>query len=233
MPVIAIPIPLSPAITLTLVTAGAAVSVISETLKVPLTPGQTAQQLHVATNREAIIDAVQSMLMQGHPSTLPEGVTNMSFQALNQQGIDCDSMIAHFSGIVNTFEDLRKVINNNRMFIATQTLDKGKLLAKGDTGIKTDVDSIVSTYYKKTPKKVATIYSLPISGTLLLAGVKVNRMFTNLGTGILTFINEVGEVAEAIVVNPGSSAKIPAGWTRILVTNLSSTNLGKFSVFMK
>ena len=233
MPVIAIPIPLSPAITLTLVTAGAAVSVISETLKVPLTPGQTAQQLHVATNREAIIDAVQSMLMQGHPSTLPDGVTNLSFQALNQQGIDCDSMIAHFSGIVNTFEDLRKVINNNRMFIATQTLDKGKLLAKGDTGIKTDVDSIVSTYYKKGTPKVAVVNTISAAGSLELAGVKVNRMFTNLGKGILSISNEVGAIAEAIMVNPGSSAKIPAGWTRILVTNLSSTNLGKFSVFMK
>ncbi len=233
MPVIAIPIPLTPALTTTVEAALAAVSVISNTLKIPLTPAETAQMLPVSTNREAIIDAVQTKLMQGHPTTLPTGVTNVSFQASNQQGADCDTLISLTSGILNTLLDLKKVVNNNRMFITTQTLDNGKVLAKGDTGIKTDVNYIVSTYYKKTPKKVAATYSLPISGTLLLGGVKINRMFTNLGTGILSFINEVGEIAEAIVVNPGSSAKIPLGWTRILVTNLSTTNLGKFSVFMK
>ena len=233
MPVIAIPIPLTPALTTTIVTAVAAVSVITNTLKIPLTPAETAMQLPVSTNREAIIDAVQTRLMQGHPTTLPTGVTNVSFQALNQEGTDCDTLISLTSGILNILLDLRKVVNNNRMCYVNQTLDIGKVLAKGDTGIKTDVNYLQSTYYKKAPKKVAVTFSLPISSDLLLAGVKVNRMFTNLGTGILTFINEIGEVAEAIVVNPGSSAKIPTGWTRILVTNLSTTNVGKFSVFMK
>ena len=233
MPVITIPIPLTPALTTTIVTAVAAVSVITNTLKIPLTPAETAQMLPVSTNREAIIDAVQTRLMQGHPSTLPKDVTNVSFQTLNQEGTDCDTLISLTSGILNTLLDFRKVVNNNRMFITTQTLDNGKVLAKGDTGIKTDVNSIVSTYYKKGTPKVAVVNTISAGGSLELAGVKGDRMLTNLGKGILSITNEVGEIAEAILVNPDSAEKLPISWKRILVTNLSATAEGKFSVFMK
>jgi len=233
MPVIAIPIPLTPALSTTIVTAVAAVSVITNTLKIPLTPAETAQQLPVSTNREAVIDAIQTRLMQGHPSTLPTGLTNVIFQALNQQGDDCDSLIVLTNGILNTLLDLRKVINNNRMCFVNQTLDAGKLMSKGDTGIKTDVNFIVSTYYKRGTPKVAVVNTLSEGGSLELAGVKGNRMLTNLGKGILSITNEVGEIADAILVNPDSAEKLPTSWKRILVTNLSATNSGKFSVFMK
>ena len=233
MAVIVVPVPLTPAVTETLVTAGAAVHTISDTLKIPLTPQQTTELISVATNREAIIDAVQVKLMQGHPSTLPSGVTNVSFQALNQQGIDTDSLISIYEGVVNTLKDFKKVVNHNRMTIVTQTLDNGKLLAKRDTGIKTDVNAIVNTYYKRAAPKVATVNNLPVSGSLSLSGVIPGKMMINLGTSILSVINEVGEVAEEILINPSSSAKLPNSWKRICVTSLSTTNPGKFSIFMK
>ena len=233
MAVIKILIPLSPAVTETLVTAGTTAHTISDTLKIPLTPQQTTELISVATNREAIIDVVQVKLMQGHPSTLPEGITNLSFQALNQQGIDVDSLISIYEGVVNTLKDYKKVVNHNRMNIVTQTLDNGKLLGKRDTGTKTDVTSIVNTYYKRAAPKEATVNTLPVKGSIMLTGVIPNKMLINLGTSILSVINEVGEVAEAILINPSSSSKLPTSWKRICVTSLSDTNPGKFSVFMK
>ena len=210
-----------------------AAQAIVDLLKISLTPAQIKSLLSVATNREALIKALYSQIMLLFPATMPTGMTPAAFVALTQEENDSITMAALYTGLATIFLDHAAIIKNNRMFISIQTLDNAKLMGKTDTALNTAVKAFVKEFYGRTPPKLGGAYTVPVSGSFELGGIRTGKQFVNTGESILTFLNVNGDVAKTIRVNPGTGALVPARWTSIVITNLSTTGIGTFEVFLK
>ena len=203
-------------------------------VKINLTQTQTKGLLKVGAVKEAQIDAVETRLMIAHPETLPTGLTEILFAAMSQEEKDSDSLEAALLSLAAIVGGHSKIMQNNRMYYANQALDNGRQLAKTVPAIATEVNEISTEFFSKTSSiKVATVFTIAPGAEITVTGVETESMFTNEGTTILKILVANGLLINAITLNPASGVLIPKGWTKIVVTNVSVTNEGQFSLFMQ
>jgi len=223
---------LTPATTATTTTAFGALHVIIDPLKKILTPKETSMIIDVSTNREAEIAVIIAELMVAHPETMPSDLTIAVMNALTQEEADTMNLVAIANGIVKILEDHLKIVKNNRMVWANKSLDNARHEGKSNEEIEAVVKSISSRFFGKTASITESTYNISIGGNIILKGVKTEKYLTNHHTCILKVLNVGGILTETLTVNPGNAVMIPKGWTNIVVTNLSGTEEGVFSVFM-
>ncbi len=233
MPVVNVVNKFTPALVLLLNPIMLSIHTLVDPLKISLSPAQVKKLMKVAANRALLIKAILTSLMEVFPETIPSTTTLADFTAMNQEEIDSQRMGSILLALSSIFFDHAAIIRNNESEIAKQSLDLAKLLSKTEPDIKTATALIITDFFTKAAKKAATAYGIAISGNIVVGGVKTNKYFTNTGTSILKFLKVDGLVIDTITVNPSSSVLIPKGWTNITVTNLSATNTGSFSVFIK
>jgi len=225
---------LSPAMKTAAVTDIASLNTIFDAVKIVLTPVQQATMLKVATVRSAEIVAIKSRLIDAYPSILPSTCTAIALVALMQEETDTASLIAMLMAIVGGLETHLKIVQNNVMYVCSQSYDNAKNLGKTVPAVLVITNEISSQFHGRVnTKKVAVAYDIAPSAIIEIAGVVTDSMFTNVGLTVLTILNENGLFADAITVHPGSGVHIPARWTKITVTNLSATAQGHFCVFMQ
>ena len=224
--------PLTPAITATTTTAFGALHVIIDPLKKILTPKESSMIIDVSTNREAEIAVIVAELMVAHPETIPPDLTIAIMNALTQEEADTMNLVAIANGVVKILDDHLKIVQNNRMVWANKSLDNGRHEGKSNSEIESVVKSISSRFFNRSASITESTYNISISGNIILKGVKTGKYLTNHHTSILKVLNVGGILTDTLTINPGNAVVIPKGWTNVVVTNMSGTEEGIFSVFM-
>jgi len=224
----------TPALKTSLTPIVASVHTLIDPIVTSLSPEQTTEMSKVGTVRSAEITAVFVRVIEIYPELLPEGWTVVKFAAMMQERTDSVSMKETFLGLAAIFEGAEKIIENNLFYVCNGTMDKAKISAKTSKPMDLIVKGISSDFHGKTNvKKVATEFSIAPAGIVTITGVETGKMFTNYGFTILSILVVNGLIAETIISNPGSGFFIPAKWTKIIITNVSATIEGKFSLFMQ
>ncbi len=224
--------PLSPAIATSTTTAFGGIYTIINPLKTILTPKETSMMIDVSTNREAEIAVIIAELMVAHPETIPSTFTMTVMNELTQEEADTNNLIATATAVVKILEDHLKIVKNNRMVWVNKVLDNARHEGKSNAEIEAVVKSISSRFFGKTASITESTYNISIAGNIILKGVKTEKYLTNHHTSILKVLNVSGILTETLTVNPGNAVMIPKGWTNLVVTNLSGTEEGIFSVYM-
>lgn len=206
--------------------------VIVDTLITSITESQESALVTVSTEKEATIKDIA--LMAGHyPELMPEETTVAQLAAWRQEALDCEKLGGEYSVLANILLQRAKISRNNIMNVCTDILDNAKLAGKKNTGIKDKVKEIKDTHYKRGTRKTAVSRTMIASSTMVIGGVQTGKPLVNTGKGILGVLNVDGDIANIMKIHPSSSEKIPKTWTNIVITNLSDTDSGSFSVFMK
>jgi len=224
--------PLSPAIATSTTTAFGGIFTIINPLKTILTPKETNMMIDVSTNREAEIAVIIAELMVAHPETIPSTFTMTGMNELTQEEADTANLVATANSVVKILEDHLKIVKNNRMVWVNKVLDNARHEGKSNAEIETVVKSISSRFFGKSASITESTYNISIAGNIILKGVKTEKYLTNHHTSILKVLNVSGILTETLTVNPGNAVMIPKGWTNVVVTNLSGTEEGIFSVYM-
>ena len=232
MEIIPIITPLSPTLVATATTAVGALHAIIDPIKIKLSPEQMAVIMDVSTVREAEITAVNAEVMVAHPETVPATTTLAAISALTQEETDTINLLELGKGIVSILDNHLKIVKNNRLVYATQALDNAKHDGKTNAAIKVVSDSISSRFFSRSSSKTETTYNISIGGNIILKGVKTGKYLTNQHKSILSVLNVNGILTSTLKVNPGSGVLIPTTWTNLIVTNLSDTDEGIFTIFM-
>ena len=211
----------------------ASIETILDIADVPLTVTQTKAIIRVSTVRSAEIDDTNNLIIEPFPKTVPASVDPLTF-AINLLYINSlktrQSMLVTQAGKMQTLID---VAENNAMVDVNLILNNARLLAKGDKNLKTAMDKITVKYFSKKAKKVATGYLIVKAGVMTISKVVTKKKFTNNKPAILSILQVGTDISLTIIVQPFTSVDIPVGWTNIVVTNLSDTTDGGFTVFVK
>jgi|GEM_PF-1484984 len=231
---ITIATPLSPATVALIESLIAGVHTDIDPIKILLTPAQSKGLYKVAAIRTSEIGAIKTKLMMAHSECIPSSFTMAQFNALIQEGTDSNSLEAMFLALAAICGAHGEIVQNNLMFFALQCLDNARMIGKTNAVIETIVAEITDEFFKKAAasKKYATVYSIGPGASITITGVTTRKMFTNSGNTILSFLKVGALVSETITVNPGSGILVTAGWTKIVVTNVSTLSEGQFSVFV-
>ncbi len=207
---------------------------IIDVLKHVLTPSQIKQVLRVAAKNEAKISAISSKLMRVHAETIPTGLTMAGFDALTQEKTDSNNLEALFLALAGIASSNSKVVQNNRMYYALQCLNIARQLGKTNETIDAIVKELSTEFSSRTKStKVETVFTIANGASVTVSGVQTKKYFVNTGSTVLTFLKLNGLLAQTITVNPGSGIAVPLQWTKIVVTNVSTTADGVFSVFIQ
>ncbi len=232
MEIIPIITPVTPALAATAKTAVVALQTIVVPIKIILSPQQSALMIDVSTVREAEITAINAEVMVAHPETVPETTTLAAIAALTQEENDTENLLAQVNEIETILGDHLKIVKNNRLTYASQGLSNAKHIGKTNAPLQAVSDSISARFFSRSSSKTETTYNIAIRGNIILKGVKTGKYLTNQNKSILSILNVGGNLASTLKVNPGNGVLIPNTWTNIVVTNLSDTEEGIFTVFM-
>ena len=225
---------ITPAIKTSLAPIVTSIHTILDPIVTHLSPEQTAVMAKVGTVRSAEINAVYVRVIEVYPDLLPEGWTITKFAALMQEGTDSGSMKETFLGLAAICDENEKIVENNLLNLCNRTMDNARISAKTSKSMDAIVKGIAAEFHgKKNVKREATEYTIAPAGVVTVSGVETGKMFTNHGFTILSILVVNGLIADTIISNPGSGFFIPVKWTKIIITNVSATIEGKFSVFMQ
>jgi len=231
---VTIPSPLTTANLTTLNTSQAAINTILEAAKVPLTPDQEGALIGVSIKRDSEIDDVNNIFVKNNASLVPKQVNIAIFQQNIATVTTLKQLHAMQLAAADATETIIKAIQHNQILDKRLIISNIEVVAKNDSGAAQQLKDYKEKHnHKKASTSEATEMDIAESGTIKVAKVLTGKPFVNEGTVILTVAKEGGTASEVLKVNPAGSVKIPKGWTIIVVTNLSKTDPGKFSVFLE
>ena len=225
--------PLTPAIATSIGANVTAAHALINPLAIALTGAETKAMLPVSTNRTGETAAIYTNLLIGFPQTLPVGLTLAEFQAMTQEELDTASQMANYITLAGELESHLKIIRNNRFVYMMQVLDNATLLGKNNPTMATAEKAIRAEFFGKKTSTDEVTYTVGIAASVTVAGVKTDKMLTNTGHTIISVLNVNGNVADTLTIHPGSGKIIPIGWSNIVVTNMSATEEGAFSLYKK
>ena len=119
-------------------------------IKIVLTASQAKGLYKVGAVRTSEISVIVAKLMMAHQITIPSSYTMAQFNALTQEGTDCDSLEAMFLALAAIAGAHGNVVQNNRMFWALQCLDNARMLGKTNAEIAEIVEEITTEFFTKT-----------------------------------------------------------------------------------
>ena len=227
--------PLNPLMVTSSETAVTGLHTILDIIKITLTKDQTKGLYKVGAIRMAETDTIYTKLMKAHPETIGSSFTLASFDALTQEGIDCDTLEAMFLALATIVGGHGAIVQSNRRYFSLQCLDNARLMGKTAPAIQTIVDEITTEFFARSSASVKTPtgYTIAPSASITIAGVVTSKYLTNTGTTILSMLKVGGLVSETIMIYPGSGVLVPGAWTKIVVTNVSALTEGSFAVFVQ
>ena len=201
--IIEMPSPFTPAMVTTVKAEIVIIQAVMDLIKVSMTESQTKGLITVSTNKEAIIKAVFTDIMDPYPALMSSGVTVAQFAAMTQEEADTNTLIGLLEPVLTILKQHSGNLKNNRMYITTDTFDNAKLAGKKDPQLNLKVKSLQKTYYSRGQAKPVSEYTMTVSSKLVLGGVKTGTPIVNTGQATFSYIKVNGNVALTITVYPG------------------------------
>jgi len=213
-------------------TNSAAIEAILTLCKIDLTPAQIKGRLTVSVIKSSEIDDVNISLVKNNSKAasvidIPTYEADILYLAeLKQRQA---TMLQQYNEITTLVE----VSQHNLMIKTNAILTNARIVAKTDQGVSDAMDVLDIKYFTHAQASPSVRHTIVPAGIMVLSGTNAAKTFTNTDKTILSILNVGGNIANAIRVNGFISVNLPRLWTNIVVTNLSTTDLGGFELFMK
>lgn len=170
------------------------------------------------------------------PNAIPAGNPIAEFESRIQLNTSLTKIEDFLASVLQSVSDTRLVLCSELLATANIYYSSFQKAAKTDLAMAETLDKISKVYSKKS-HAMPVIQNITAGGVLQVKNVVTGTQLINKGTTVISFKagNElVSKVREpAIVVDPNTSAKIPAGWTSIEITNLSTSVEATVAVRLK
>ena len=207
--------------------------VIFDLAKVPLTSSQIKSMLAVSVVRESEIADINKYIVLGHPGSVPEGVDIPTLQADLAYLENLRKRKVILFTQYKEIDTLVQVQENNVMYKMNLVLNNARVLAAEDKGLADSVKVITDTYFSQNGMHLKpSAMSLPI-GTHITQSAITGKMFTNKSNAVISILVVGGAVTSTLLVNPFSGVLIPDKWVNIVITNLSTTEVAAYDIFLK
>ncbi len=229
---VTIPSPLTAANLTALSASQTAITNILEAAKVPLTPEQEDALISVSIKRESEINDVNTIFIKNNPDLVPKKVSITNYQQNLVTVATLKQIHAAQIDAANQTEKIIKAILHNQILDARLVIANAEVVAKNDSSVDDMVDDYKEKHHSRSATAVATEMDIATDAKVTVANVVTKKAFVNEGSVILTLAKEGGLSTEVVKVNPAGSAIVPKGWTTVVVTNLSKTEPGKFSLYI-
>ena len=200
--------------------------------KIDLTPAQIKSRLTVSVIKSSEIDDVNINLVKNN-SKAASVVDIPSYEADILYLAELKQMQGAMLQQYNEITTLVEVSQHNLMIKTNTILTNARIVAKTDQGVADAMDALDIKYFTHAPASPSVRHTIVPAGIMVLSGINAHKTFTNTDRTILSILDVGGSNANAIRVNGFISIFLPRLWTNIVVTNLSTTDLGGFELFMK
>lgn len=178
-------------------------------------------------------------IAEDFPNTVPKDLDIVEIQMLAQYFDDLTHIKTHKAQMDQLVDDLilcvgvQLMSRLNRIYNnALQMTGKG-----GSTPLGKRLE-VAGRKYERPKRTPPPEFMVPAGSELSVPKVRTGSLFTNTGTTVLKLcagsdLSSKLKVLQPITVNPGSSAKVPAGYSTILVKNMSASDGGSFTVRLR
>lgn len=146
---------------------------------------------------------------------------------------DLEELENYIMSLVEEVRDTRIQVGIDLMDDANQVYKQVKSAAKNDEALEAPLKKLEKRYEKtKAPVLVETIAK---SGSISVTGVVDSSILINKGSTVIVAklspeLSSKLKINQPITIDPYNSVQLPAGWTSIIIENLSATTEGSFSV---
>ncbi len=155
------------------------------------------------------------------------------FLSTSEEIINASILSNKLKRIVSIMEVRIKILQNNRMLMAIETLDNARIKAKTNQNINKNLKALTAEFLDNAPdKQHPTGFTIGASENITVSNVVTGKMFTNTGTVMLSILLYGSNESKLIIVNPAAGVIIPKRWTTLSINNLSETTEGSFDIFL-
>ena len=208
------------------------ISILTNPMQDIVNASEVKRIIPVSINREGEISAVYQQLMIPYPELMVQ-FTLDEFLSTSEEVNNATFLRSKLKVIVGILNTRIKLLQNNRMLMAIETLDNARVKGKTNQNINKTLKAITAEFLDNAPdKQHPTGFTIGASTTMILSNVATGKMFTNTGMVMLSILLEGSSESKIIRVNPGSGVIIPKRWTTLSITNLSETTEGSFDIFL-
>jgi hypothetical protein len=203
---------------------------------VNLTPQQRKEGQKLGTNS---VSYGQTALetAQLHPAIIPADFVIAEFEKDVKLFFDLDEIDNHHSDYIELIRDTKLAVGMEVMEQANRLYAQAKLAAKHNAALDGVLAELGKRYKALGKRSSGTTFSVASKGFVEVDKIVPNSRFINAGTTIL-ILKAGSDLANKvklppIPVNPGDSVQMPAGYSSIIVENVSETTAGSFIVRVK
>lgn len=200
---------------------------------VNLNPEERQRLRKTGSKREGYVVDVYTGCV-GNPTSLPGDFSLTEWtkdEVLNKQLIEVREWVASF---LEMLEDTILLLGSERIRQADVAYTYLKQSAKTNTSLTELVARIGRQFEGQGRKKADVTFNVGVKGSVEVSRVVPGTKIVNTGNAVICMKagSELAKIVkrEAININPNSSVTIPAGYTSIIVENLSATDEGSFTV---
>ncbi len=149
-----------------------------------------------------------------------------------------EELTVHHDEYWEMLKDTKMAVGMDAMSQANRLYAQVKLESKQNAAIDELRKQLSERYKRNSKKRIPVVYTIPPGGMVKIGNVLPLSRFINKGLSNLQFkagsdlANKVKSM-QAVSVDSGNSAIVPFEYTSIIVTNMSTTTEGSFSVGLK
>jgi hypothetical protein len=184
---------------------------------------------------ESYVDSVDETVI-AFPSVIPQTKPYSKFKVNRQVDEQLTLIFNKVAELLQALSGTRILLGNEIILTADAYYAAIKRAAKSDIAMAEALTAIKDIMSKKghaAPK----VFEIAAEGTLSIENVVTGTELVNKGQAVISFKAGQGlgskSKAPAITIDPMGSQTIPTGWTKIEITNLSSSQVAKISVRIK
>ena len=207
---------------------------ILDAAAISTTASQRRSMIKVSTMRVDLIKDVDIDIISAYPEVVPSFISISNYRNNMVYAQSLKGLMGKINAITSGVFSLLRITNNNQMSETTMILDSARLAADHNTGMSKAMNKLAAKHFKSQPgKNKPTSFTTPVGVKATLSGLIPKKVFTNMGTSILSLLNVDGNIADTLLVYPFTGVKIPKGWINVVVTNLSQTSEASYRAFLK
>lgn len=198
-----------------------------------LTPAQRKRIRKMATKHTGYVADVFNAVIT-NPSAIPATFDIPEYSKDKVLFDDLTYVLNLFETIVEAMHDTLLQIGHELMQQSDSCYDYLKRASKDNASLSEIVKKIGTAFAGQGKRTKIAEFMIPAKGSVEVKNVHPGTKLVNIGNTIIV-LKPGSDLANKlkvppIAINPSNSVTIPAGYTSILVENLSETSEGSFSV---
>jgi hypothetical protein len=201
-----------------------------------LTPAARKKIRKMAIKRAGYVADVYNAVM-ANPSVIP---ATFSVPEYTKDKVLFDDM----AYVINLFETILEALHDTQLQLSHELMQQSdacydylKRAAKDNASLSETVKKVGTAFASQGIRSKGVVFQIPAKGIVSVDSVAPGSRIVNNGNTILSFKAgaELAKILKktAISINPGNAEVIPAGFTSIIVENVSETADGSFTVKIK